>query len=133
MISLIPAYFALTYLLTLALGYLQTPLSQPEYPIESQTQTAQNNDSSWYSGVAITAMSIQAFVSIILFQGTGVFPIAAVFLAFTLLSHHAVIHRNSNFENETCSCIAFQCKDISNHETWVVASIVAGVVSLSHL
>lgn len=133
MLSLIAAYFALTYILTLALGYLQTPLHSPDCRIESQIQTTQNENSACYSGVAITAICIQALVSIVLFQGTGLFPVAAVFLAFTLLSHHAVIHRNSNFGNETCSCIAFQFKDISNHETWVVSSIVAAVVSLSRL
>jgi hypothetical protein len=133
MLLIILAYFASTYIFTLVIGYLQTPYNHPDCRIESQTLATQTENSAWYSSLAVTAICIQAFISIILFQGTGGFPVAAVFLAFTLLSHHAVIHRNSDFSHETCSCIAFQCKDISNHETWVVSSIIAGVVSLAHL
>jgi hypothetical protein len=47
--------------------------------------------------------------------------------------HHTIIHWRSRFEGETCSCGPFQCKDISNHETWVVASAVAALVSALHM
>jgi hypothetical protein len=133
MLSLIIAYFLLTFVFTLVLGFLQTPNHTNDCRIESQTLVAQNENAAWYSSLAIITICTQAFMSIVLFHGTVMFPVSAVFLAFTLLSHHAVIHRNSDFSNETCSFIAFQCKDVSNHETWVVASIVAGLVSLAHL
>jgi hypothetical protein len=55
--------------------------------------------------------------------------VAAVILAISLLCHHAVIHRNSRFDDERCSCAPFQLKDICNHETWVVACVVASVIS----
>lgn len=125
MLPFLLTYFALTYLLTLLLGYLQTPNCLPDAQSEVRSEL--------YSTLAVTAVSVQAFVSIMLLRGTAWFPAAAVFLAFTLLCHHAVIHRHSRFEGETCSCAPFQCKDISNHETWVVAGLVAGLVSLLHL
>ena len=122
-------YFAFSYIFTLILGYLETPTREPDSRLESQT----SETSVWYSNFAICVMCMQALVSIVLFQNTGLFPIAAVFLAFTLLSHHAVIHRHTDFKNEACACIAFQCKDVSNHETWVVGCVIAAVVSLARL
>lgn len=125
MTAILIAYFVLTFLATLLLGYLQTPSSLPTGQTDSRAEV--------YSTLAVTAVSVQAFVSIMFLRGTAWFPVAAVLLAFTLLCHHAIIHRNSRFEGETCSCAPFQCKDISNHETWVVAALVAGAVSLLHL
>ena len=122
----IPTYFAFTYLLTLFFGYLQTPTSLPS------TQSDTSN-SEIFSILAVAAVCVQAFVSVAIFGGTTVFPIAAVFLAFTLLSHHAIIHRRSRFEGEHCSCAPFQLKDICNHETWVVAALVAAAISLLHV
>lgn len=119
------AYFVLTYLTTLLLGYLQTPSTLPTGQTNARAEV--------YSTLAVTAVSVQAFVSIMFLRATAWFPAAAILLAFTLLCHHAIIHRNSRFEGETCSCAPFQCKDISNHETWVVAALVAGIVSLLHL
>jgi hypothetical protein len=115
-------YLGLTYVLTLVLGFLQTPapvLLPPETDGRAQA----------YSAAAITLVCVQALVSALVCGGTVWFPVAAVWLAFTLLCHHAVIHRNSRFEGETCSCAPFQCKDVSNHETWVVAALVLGLGS----
>ena len=126
MLEAIAAYFCISYLLILALGYLQIPMTLPGTQRDSPR-------SELYSTLAVTVVCVQAFVTILLFRGTPWFPGAAIFLAFTLLSHHTMIHRHSNFEGETCSCAPFQCKDVSNHETWVVAALVAGTVSLLHL
>jgi hypothetical protein len=120
------AYLGLSYLFIVMLGYFQTPATLPCNQQESR-------HSGLYAALALAAVCVQAFVTILLFRGTHWFPGAAVFLAATILSHHAMIHRNSRFEGETCSCAPFQCKDVGNHETWVVASLVAGAVSLLRL
>jgi hypothetical protein len=123
---LVPAYFAFSYLLTLFFGYLQASESLPStLPDTKHTEI--------YSILAVAAVCIQAFMSVAIFGGTTVFPFAAVFLAFTLLCHHAIIHRRSRFEGEHCSCAPFQLKDICNHETWVVAAIVAAIISVLHI
>ena len=124
--TLLVTYFAFTYLLTLFLGYLQTPAGLP-------TTQAETTNSEVYSILAVAAVCIQAFVSIVALGGTALFPPAALFVAFTLLCHHAIIHRRSRFEGETCSCAPFQGKDVCNHETWVVAASVAAIISLLHI
>jgi hypothetical protein len=123
MLEIIVLYFGITYVATLILGYLQSP---PE-----ELQEVTRNEV--YGKIALAAICLQAIVSIASLGGTNKFPYAAIFVAFTLLSHHTVIHRQSRFEGEVYSCAAFQLKDISNHETWVVASIVAAVVSATHV
>lgn len=115
-LAILLVYFALTFVATVWLGYLQTPVGEA--------------DRGEYAIAAITALCVQALVSVFSLAWTGWFPAAAVWLAFTLLCHHAIIHRNSHFEGEQCSCAPFQCKDIGNHETWVVAALVAGLISL---
>ncbi len=125
---LIPAYFILTFILTLTLGFLQTPACLPSTQMDSQS-----GSSEIYSILAVAAVCIQAFASITLFAGTTVFPWAALFVAFTLLCHHTIIHRRSRFEGEHCSCAPFQAKDVCNHETWIVAAIVAAVISSLHI
>jgi hypothetical protein len=119
-------YFIITYIITLTLGYLQTPAGLPS------TQ-AETTNSEVYSILAVAAVCVQAFVSIATLSGTSAFPLAALFVAFTLLCHHAIIHRRSRFEGEVCSCAPFQVKDVCNHETWIVASIVASIISVLHL
>jgi hypothetical protein len=126
MSALLITYFAFTYLLTLFLGYLQTPAGLPS------TQ-AETTNSEVYSILAVAAVCVQAFVSIVALGATTWFPPAAIFVAFTLLCHHAIIHRRSRFEGESCSCAPFQGKDVCNHETWVVASLVAALISLLHV
>ena len=119
-------YLVCTFLVTLTLGYLQTRprLESLESPV---------SDNECYGTAAVGLLIVQAVVSVALYAGTGIFPVAAGALAFTLICHHAIIHRNSSFEGETCSFICFQFKDISNHETWVVAALVAAIVSASRL
>jgi hypothetical protein len=115
-LAILLVYFALTFVATVWLGYLQTPTGEAEQ--------------GGYAIAAIIALCVQALVSVLFLGWTGWFPAAAVWLAFTLLCHHAMIHRNSRFEGEQCSCAPFQFKDIGNHETWVVAALVAGLISL---
>lgn len=115
-LAVLLGYFALTWMATVWLGYLQTPADEAER--------------GEYATAAITLLCVQALVSVFSLAWTGWFPAAAWWLAFTLLCHHAVIHRNSRFKGEQCSCAPFQCKDIRNHETWVVAALVAGFISL---
>jgi hypothetical protein len=107
---------------------MQTPACLPCTQAGADTTSSEN-----YGIVAIATVCIQAFASIALFGGTAVFPLAALFVAFTLLCHHAIIHRRSRFEGEICSCAPFQAKDICNHETWVVAAITAAAISLFHV
>jgi len=126
MTELLLIYFVFTYFVTLILGYLQTPAGLPSTREET-------TNSECYSTLAVAAVCIQAFISVSTLGGTDDFPLAALFVAFTLLCHHAIIHRRSRFEGEVCSCAPFQCKDICNHETWIVASIVAAIISQLHV
>ena len=124
--SFLPEYFILSYALTLVLGFFQTP---PTQLLPATDDDDDLHSPKLYGLVAVTLIGIQAVVSVAALNGTSAFPFAALFVAFTLLSHHTIIHRRSRFEGETCSCAPFQCKDVSNHETWVVAALVAAVVS----
>ena len=115
--------YSLLFLFTMGLGFLQTP------GLPTEAQATHSGDPAMYSMLAVSAVGLQALVTIICLWGSGWFPLGALFVAFTLLCHHAIIHRHSRFEGETCSCAPFQCKDVSNHETWVVAALVAALVS----
>ena len=125
MLAYLAVYFGITYLFTLAMGYQQAT-THGGLP---SGKTA-GSDSDVCSILAVSAVCLQAFVCLVALQGTIWFPAAALFLAFTLLCHHTIVHWRSRFEGETCSCAPFQLKDISNHETWVVAALVAALVSL---
>jgi hypothetical protein len=119
--AILLVYLGLTFVVTLVLGFLQTPAAVLPPETDGRAQA--------YSAAAVTLVCVQALVSVLACGGTVWFPATAVWLAFTLLCHHAVIHRNSRFEGETCSCAPFQCKDVSNHETWVIAALVLGLGS----
>lgn len=119
----------------MALGLLQEPIQMGEaaaLPVHAKTDASssgEENPKAFWGLLAVSLIAIQALVSVLTLHGTASFPPAAVFVALTLLCHHSVIHRRSRFEGEVCSCAPFQCKDVSNHETWVVASLVAAAVS----
>lgn len=121
---LIVGCFVVTFCLALLLGYAESRAAERDPTGEEAVP---------YSRAAIAVFIIQALLSLALFAGSILFPVSAFLLAFVILCHHTVIHRNSKFEGETCSCAPFQLKDISNHETWVVACIVAGAVSFSNV
>ena len=123
MLAVLWVYFGINFFLVLMLGYLQTRVKL----LDGVDDTRTTELYAWFANVCLI---VQAFVSAGVLAGTGWFPVAGVILAFTLLCHHAVIHRNSRFDDEQCSCAPFQLKDICNHETWVVASLVASLISV---
>lgn len=108
-------WFALTFLLIIWLGFAQTPADGEERPE--------------YGTAAVVVFVGQAAMTLFLLAWTGLFAIGAAWLAFCLLCHHAVIHRNTRFDGQPCSCSWFQCSDVGNHETWVVATVTAGLIS----
>ena len=110
------ACFALQFLILVWLGFQQTPVDEEERPE--------------YGRGAIFLLIVQAVITVVVLAGTGLFPLGAAWLAVCLLCHHAVIHRNSRFDGQACSCSWFQCSDVRNHETWIVAAVTAGLVSL---
>jgi hypothetical protein len=82
MLALVAVYFGFTFLLTLTLGYLQTPFRLPgamDAPHSGNIESI----------LAVLAVCVQAFVSIVLLGGTVWFPPAAGFFSLTLLCHHA--------------------------------------------
>lgn len=117
----IAMHFGLSFLAVVILGFLQLRSHNNEQQGEC------------YGLSAILIIVSQAVLTILVYQGSVLFPFAALFLAFTLLCHHTIIHWNSDFRGESCSCAPFQCKDIRNHETWVVAALVAAFVSGAQL
>lgn len=116
LVELLLTWYALAFLLTLWLGFQQTP--------------ADGEERAGYATAALVLLIVQALITLISLAGTNWFPLGAAWLAFTLLCHHAVIHRDSRFDGEACSCSWFQCSDVRNHETWVVAALTACWVSL---
>jgi hypothetical protein len=128
MLHYIALYFGMSYVFTLVMGYQQMRNVSVLHGV-----LGGDTESGIWSILGVSAMCVQAFVSVAVLHGNEWFPVAALFVAFTLMCHHSIIHWQSRFEGETCSCAPFQCKDISNHETWVVASLVAGLVSLLHI
>lgn len=108
--------FGLLFVLTLWLGFQQTP------PDQEQRQG--------YATAAVILFIAQAIITLFSLAWTGLFVLGAAWLALCLLCHHAVIHRNSRFDGQTCACSCFQLKDIMNHETWIVAALTAGLISV---
>lgn len=82
-----------------------------------------------YCVSAVALIILLAAVFVFFVGRTDLFPLAALYIALLLLVHHGVVHQADDFSDETCSCAIFQCKDVRNHETWVVAAATAGVVS----
>lgn len=86
-----------------------------------------------YSVAAVTLITLLAAVFVCFLGTTDVFPLASFYVAILLVIHHAVIHRSTDFADERCASALFQCKDVGNHETWVVAAVTATVVSFFHV
>ena len=117
--ELLIAYFISTFIVTLVLGFQQVSNKEERAGL--------------LSSMAIVLMIMQAIVSVAVFGGDPLFPLTAFLLGATILCHHAVIHWNSDFSEQPCACAFFQLKDVSNHETWVVGSVVAGLISVFHV
>ena len=86
-----------------------------------------------YAIAAITLITILAAIFVCFLGTTDLFPLASFYIAILLVVHHAVIHRATDFTEERCASALFQCKDVGNHETWVVAAVTATVVSFFHV
>ena len=127
--------FIIIYILVILLGCLQSPplLSLLPRNLTSEETADHDQHSKLYGITAVSIIGVQALAALLFLSSTSAFPAAAVFVAFTLLSHHTIIHWRSRFEGETCSCALFQLKDVSNHETWVVAALVAAAISQFHV
>ena len=80
---------------------------------------------------AIFLLCLLAATSVILLQGTNLFPAASFALAALLLAHRSIVTFPPDLDttteyNNTCIGAA---QDASNHGTWIVAALVAGLVS----
>lgn len=81
---------------------------------------------------AIFLLTILALTSIILLRGTNLFPSSAFALAALLLAHRSIITFPPDLDaaaEAAPSCFASAARDAGNHSTWVVAALVAGLVS----
>ena len=54
------------------------------------------------------------------------FDVLSYTLGVCIWMHHYLIHKDDDFSQEY-TLFTFQLNDISNHETWIVACITAGV------
>lgn len=115
-------HFGLTFFVVMMLGFVETQISEEEQTRKECVELT-----------AILVIISQGLISVLVYGGSVLFPLSALFLGFTLVCHHTIKHWNSDFRGETCSCAPFQLKDIRNHETWVVATIVAAIVSAARL
>jgi len=55
------------------------------------------------------------------------FDVLAISFGSLIIAHHMLIHWNTDFAGEI-TCCTLQLNDISNHETWIIASFTAGIV-----
>lgn len=89
-----------------------------------------------YSVASVVLLSALALASVLMLRGTIMFPAAAIALALLLVVHRAIVSvaQHSDLLPQTShSCTAFRAADASHHETWIVAAITAGAVSLLRL
>jgi len=80
---------------------------------------------------AIFLLCVLAATSVVVLHGTNLFPASAFALAALLLAHRSIVTFPPDLdaaESVPSSC-ATAARDASNHSTWVVAALVAGVVS----
>lgn len=77
-----------------------------------------------YDRAAIVLFVTQAVVAFVFWD---LFLYGALVLAFTIAIHHYMIHCQDDFSDQI-TFLTLQLKDISNHETWIVASLTAALV-----
>lgn len=75
---------------------------------------------------AVAMVAYAVFIVAVL-QNEIHFSACCLSLAIVIWIHHILIHWESDFTGQWTFC-TFQLKDISNHETWIVACVVAGTV-----
>ena len=80
---------------------------------------------------AIVLLCMLALTSIVLLHGTNLFPASAFALAALVLAHRSIVHFPPDIDDEpkTTTCMASVAHDASNHSTWIIAALVAGLVS----
>ena len=74
---------------------------------------------------AVALLCLLALTSVVLLHGTNFFPASAFALAALVLFHRSIVHFSPDLDDGE----AVQCKDASNHCTWAIAALVAGLVS----
>lgn len=95
------------------------------------TKQRKSRDSFCISAIVLICML--AVASVLFLHGTNMFPASAFALAALILAHRSIVHFPSELVLEEdhrvgCATIAH---DASNHSTWIVAALIAGVVSAS--
>ena len=80
---------------------------------------------------AIFLLCMLAATSVVLLHGTNLFPASAFGLAALLLAHRSIVTFPPDLDTTTeytNTCIG-TAQDASKHGTWIVAAIVAGLIS----
>ena len=85
--------------------------------------------------VASTALLVLlALTAVVYLHGTIFFSASALALALLLLIHRAIIGVAKQADIlSAAECMPFRSKDTFNHETWIIAAVTAGTVSLLRL
>ena len=89
-----------------------------------------------YGVAAITLFTLLALTGTLLLHGTIFFSATAFAMALLLCVHHIISHFSNNPESERFTLFQNNNnppKEPSWQETWIVAAIVAGVVSMLRL
>ena len=79
-----------------------------------------------YDFVANVLFVAQAVLSFLVWK---LFAFGAFSLAVMLHVHHIIIHWDTDFSDQI-TFMTLQLRDVSNHETWIVASLVAALIFL---
>ena len=84
-----------------------------------------------YSIASVLLFILLAAVGIALLHGTIFFAAHAFATALLLCVHHMISNFHAEDSLERCSL--FKGKTVLQHETWIVAAVVAGAVSMLKL
>jgi hypothetical protein len=88
-----------------------------------------------YSLASALLLSSLALSSAFLLKGTIFFPASALAFALLLLVHRSIVSFAQHVElpQSAPECSPFRPRDACTHETWIVAAVTAGLVSLLRL
>ncbi len=81
-----------------------------------------------FSVASIALMCVSGVCALMVYGRTEYFPAAALGLATILLIHGMVLHFPLN-DDQSSSCHAFRFRCVCHHETWVLVTAVAGLIS----